>query len=174
MLCICIFVVWVSGRRSSFHLECLRRQSRPDVSQKTAVPLHLVHHQVEDAHMIKSKTQLDVHKQVVNTVFDVEHPALLSSADTILPPCSCLTPSLCSLLLPQALAVAGLSPLLRRSHSPTLFSRLCSTPPASPTGASWSHIKCQKSVCQVLAKMLHYISSARTFIHSVNEKKTGH
>uniref|UniRef100_A0A3Q1BVX0 Voltage-dependent L-type calcium channel subunit alpha n=1 Tax=Amphiprion ocellaris TaxID=80972 RepID=A0A3Q1BVX0_AMPOC len=66
------------GRRSSFHLECLRRQSRPDVSQKTAVPLHLVHH--------------------------------------------------------QALAVAGLSPLLRRSHSPTLFSRLCSTPPASPTG----------------------------------------
>uniref|UniRef100_A0A3Q0SQE6 Voltage-dependent L-type calcium channel subunit alpha-1C n=1 Tax=Amphilophus citrinellus TaxID=61819 RepID=A0A3Q0SQE6_AMPCI len=66
------------GRRSSFHLECLRRQSRPDVSQKTAVPLHLVHH--------------------------------------------------------QALAVAGLSPLLRRSHSPTRFSRLCSTPPASPTG----------------------------------------
>ncbi|XP_026218632.1 voltage-dependent L-type calcium channel subunit alpha-1C isoform X2 [Anabas testudineus] len=65
------------GRRSSFHLECLRRQSRPDVSQKTVVPLHLVHH--------------------------------------------------------QALAVAGLSPLLRRSHSPTLFSRLCSTPPASPT-----------------------------------------
>uniref|UniRef100_A0A3Q3FNI1 Voltage-dependent L-type calcium channel subunit alpha n=1 Tax=Labrus bergylta TaxID=56723 RepID=A0A3Q3FNI1_9LABR len=67
-------------KRSSFHLECLRRQSRSDVSQKTAVPLHLVHHQV------------------------------------------------------QALAVAGLSPLLRRSHSPTLFSRLCSTPPASPTG----------------------------------------
>ncbi|XP_061920901.1 voltage-dependent L-type calcium channel subunit alpha-1C isoform X1 [Entelurus aequoreus] len=65
------------GRRSSFHLECLRRQSRPDISQKTAVPLHLVHH--------------------------------------------------------QALAVAGLSPLIRRSHSPTLFSRLCSTPPASPT-----------------------------------------
>ncbi|XP_075886257.1 voltage-dependent L-type calcium channel subunit alpha-1C [Nelusetta ayraudi] len=65
------------ARRSSFHLECLRRQSRPDISQKTAVPLHLVHH--------------------------------------------------------QALAVAGLSPLLRRSHSPTLFSRLCSTPPASPT-----------------------------------------
>uniref|UniRef100_A0A7N8YPJ0 Voltage-dependent L-type calcium channel subunit alpha n=1 Tax=Mastacembelus armatus TaxID=205130 RepID=A0A7N8YPJ0_9TELE len=78
MLCVCVSVVWVSGRRSSFHLECLRRQSRPDVSQKTAVPLHLVHH--------------------------------------------------------QALAVAGLSPLLRRSHSPTLFSRLCSTPPASPTG----------------------------------------
>ncbi|KAM3859014.1 voltage-dependent L-type calcium channel subunit alpha-1C-like [Diretmus argenteus] len=65
------------GRRSSFHLECLRRQSRTDISQKTALPLHLVHH--------------------------------------------------------QALAVAGLSPLLRRSHSPTLFSRLCSTPPASPT-----------------------------------------
>uniref|UniRef100_A0A8C2ZCH9 Voltage-dependent L-type calcium channel subunit alpha n=1 Tax=Cyclopterus lumpus TaxID=8103 RepID=A0A8C2ZCH9_CYCLU len=66
------------ARRSSFHLECLRRHSRPDVSQRTSVPLHLVHH--------------------------------------------------------QALAVAGLSPLLRRSHSPTLFSRLCSTPPASPTG----------------------------------------
>ncbi|XP_070405065.1 voltage-dependent L-type calcium channel subunit alpha-1C isoform X18 [Nothobranchius furzeri] len=66
------------GRRASFHLECLRRQSKPDISQKTAVPLHLVHQ--------------------------------------------------------QALAVAGLSPLLRRSHSPTLFSRLCSTPPASPTG----------------------------------------
>ncbi|XP_056878956.1 voltage-dependent L-type calcium channel subunit alpha-1C isoform X24 [Takifugu flavidus] len=75
-------------RRSSFHLECLRRQSRPDVSQKTAVPLHLVHH--------------------------------------------------------QALAVAGLSPQLRRSHSPTLFSRLCSTPPASPTahgsGASYQRV----------------------------------
>ncbi|XP_036066050.1 voltage-dependent L-type calcium channel subunit alpha-1C isoform X12 [Oryzias melastigma] len=66
------------GRRSSFHLECLRRQPRPDVSQKTSAPLHLVHH--------------------------------------------------------QALAVAGLSPQLRRSHSPTLFSRLCSTPPASPAG----------------------------------------
>uniref|UniRef100_A0A8B9HHA7 Voltage-dependent L-type calcium channel subunit alpha-1C n=1 Tax=Astyanax mexicanus TaxID=7994 RepID=A0A8B9HHA7_ASTMX len=66
------------GRRSSFHLECLRRQTRSDSSQKTAVPLHLVHH--------------------------------------------------------QALAVAGLSPLLRRSHSPTLFTRLCSTPPASPGG----------------------------------------
>ncbi|XP_056603541.1 voltage-dependent L-type calcium channel subunit alpha-1C isoform X5 [Triplophysa dalaica] len=65
------------GRRSSFHLECLRKHNRPDVSQKTALPLHLVHH--------------------------------------------------------QALAVAGLSPLLRRSHSPTLFSRLCSTPPASPS-----------------------------------------
>ncbi|XP_035282338.1 voltage-dependent L-type calcium channel subunit alpha-1C isoform X7 [Anguilla anguilla] len=64
------------GRRSSFHLECLKRQTRTDVSQKTALPLHLVHH--------------------------------------------------------QALAVAGLSPLLRRSHSPTLFTRLCSTPPASP------------------------------------------
>uniref|UniRef100_A0A8C6WX58 Voltage-dependent L-type calcium channel subunit alpha n=1 Tax=Neogobius melanostomus TaxID=47308 RepID=A0A8C6WX58_9GOBI len=36
----------IPGRRSSFHLECLRRQSKPDVSQKTAVPLHLVHHQV--------------------------------------------------------------------------------------------------------------------------------
>ncbi|XP_051976461.1 voltage-dependent L-type calcium channel subunit alpha-1C-like isoform X1 [Xyrauchen texanus] len=68
------------GRRSSFNLECLRKQSRPDVSQKTALPLHLVHH--------------------------------------------------------QALAVAGLSPLLRRSHSPTLFTRLCSTPPASPSGRS--------------------------------------
>ncbi|XP_045066415.1 voltage-dependent L-type calcium channel subunit alpha-1C isoform X2 [Coregonus clupeaformis] len=66
------------GRRSSFHLECLRRQTRADVSQKTALPLHLVHH--------------------------------------------------------QALAVAGLSPLLRRSHSPTLFTQLCSTPPTSPTG----------------------------------------
>ncbi|MGH0116584.1 UNVERIFIED_CONTAM: hypothetical protein FKN15_014784 [Acipenser sinensis] len=66
------------GRRSSFHLECLKRQRShaTDVSQNTALPLHLVHH--------------------------------------------------------QALAVAGLSPLLRRSHSPTLFSRLCSTPPATP------------------------------------------
>uniref|UniRef100_A0A8K9UK56 Voltage-dependent L-type calcium channel subunit alpha n=1 Tax=Oncorhynchus mykiss TaxID=8022 RepID=A0A8K9UK56_ONCMY len=67
-----------SGRRSSFHLECLRRQTRADVSQKTVLPLHLVHH--------------------------------------------------------QALAVAGLSPLLRRSHSPTLFTQLCSTSPTSPTG----------------------------------------
>uniref|UniRef100_A0A8K9V4Y2 Voltage-dependent L-type calcium channel subunit alpha n=1 Tax=Oncorhynchus mykiss TaxID=8022 RepID=A0A8K9V4Y2_ONCMY len=69
-----------SGRRSSFHLECLRRQTRADVSQKTVLPLHLVHHQV--------------------------------SRD----------------------AVAGLSPLLRRSHSPTLFTQLCSTSPTSPTG----------------------------------------
>ncbi|KAJ8008810.1 hypothetical protein DPEC_G00082290, partial [Dallia pectoralis] len=66
------------GRRSSFHLECLRRQTGSEVAQKTVLPIHLVHH--------------------------------------------------------QALAVAGLSPLLRRSHSPTLFTRLCSTPPTSPTG----------------------------------------
>ncbi|TRY65828.1 hypothetical protein DNTS_018004 [Danionella cerebrum] len=72
--------VFLLGRRSSFHLECLRKQNRPEVSQKTALPLHLVHH--------------------------------------------------------QALAVAGLSPLLRRSHSPTLFTRLCSTPPASPSARS--------------------------------------
>uniref|UniRef100_A0AAR2LK82 Voltage-dependent L-type calcium channel subunit alpha n=1 Tax=Pygocentrus nattereri TaxID=42514 RepID=A0AAR2LK82_PYGNA len=70
------FLMTNTGRRSSFHLECLRRHTRADSSQKTTVPLHLVHH--------------------------------------------------------QALAVAGLSPLLRRSHSPTLFTRLCSTPPASP------------------------------------------
>ncbi|XP_078529785.1 voltage-dependent L-type calcium channel subunit alpha-1C isoform X1 [Lissotriton helveticus] len=37
----------------------------------------------------------------------------------------------------QALAVAGLSPLLRRSHSPTMFSRLCSTPPATPCNRGW-------------------------------------
>ncbi|XP_064199429.1 voltage-dependent L-type calcium channel subunit alpha-1C isoform X1 [Anguilla rostrata] len=36
------------GRRSSFHLECLKRQTRTDVSQKTALPLHLVHHQVRE------------------------------------------------------------------------------------------------------------------------------
>ncbi|RXN01101.1 Voltage-dependent L-type calcium channel subunit alpha-1C [Acipenser ruthenus] len=73
------------GRRSSFHLECLKRQRShaTDVSQNTALPLHLVHH--------------------------------------------------------QALAVAGLSPLLRRSHSPTLFSRLCSTPPATPCTEGHSH-----------------------------------
>ncbi|XP_072001011.1 voltage-dependent L-type calcium channel subunit alpha-1C isoform X4 [Engystomops pustulosus] len=38
----------------------------------------------------------------------------------------------------QALAVAGLSPLLRRSHSPTAFSRLCSTPPATPCSRGWT------------------------------------
>lgn len=38
----------------------------------------------------------------------------------------------------QALAVAGLSPLLRRSHSPTAFSRLCSTPPATPCTRGWT------------------------------------
>nr|XP_005989524.1 PREDICTED: voltage-dependent L-type calcium channel subunit alpha-1C [Latimeria chalumnae] len=66
------------GRRSSFHLECLKRQRTQgmDVNQRTALPLHLLQH--------------------------------------------------------QALAVAGLSPLLRRSHSPTMFARLCSTPPATP------------------------------------------
>ncbi|XP_034636965.1 voltage-dependent L-type calcium channel subunit alpha-1C isoform X14 [Trachemys scripta elegans] len=72
------------GRRASFHLECLKRQKNQgvDVSQKTVLPLHLVHH--------------------------------------------------------QALAVAGLSPLLQRSHSPTTFSpRLCATPPAVPCSRGW-------------------------------------
>uniref|UniRef100_A0A672VD67 Voltage-dependent L-type calcium channel subunit alpha n=1 Tax=Strigops habroptila TaxID=2489341 RepID=A0A672VD67_STRHB len=41
------------------------------------------------------------------------------------------------LLCPQALAVAGLSPLLQRSHSPTMFSRLCATPPATPCNRGW-------------------------------------
>uniref|UniRef100_A0A803VRM6 Voltage-dependent L-type calcium channel subunit alpha n=1 Tax=Ficedula albicollis TaxID=59894 RepID=A0A803VRM6_FICAL len=72
------------GRRASFHLECLKRQKNQgvDVSQKTVLPLHLVHH--------------------------------------------------------QALAVAGLSPLLQRSHSPTSFSRLCATPPATPCNRGWA------------------------------------
>ncbi|XP_048684591.1 voltage-dependent L-type calcium channel subunit alpha-1C [Caretta caretta] len=72
------------GRRASFHLECLKRQKNQgvDVTQKTVLPLHLVHH--------------------------------------------------------QALAVAGLSPLLQRSHSPTTFSpRLCATPPAVPCSRGW-------------------------------------
>uniref|UniRef100_A0A8C6RB76 Voltage-dependent L-type calcium channel subunit alpha n=1 Tax=Nannospalax galili TaxID=1026970 RepID=A0A8C6RB76_NANGA len=66
------------GRRASFHLECLKRQKNQggDISQKTVLPLHLVHH--------------------------------------------------------QALAVAGLSPLLQRSHSPTTFPRPCPTPPVTP------------------------------------------
>nr|XP_042129887.1 voltage-dependent L-type calcium channel subunit alpha-1C isoform X15 [Peromyscus maniculatus bairdii] len=66
------------GRRASFHLECLKRQKDQggDISQKTAVPWHLVHH--------------------------------------------------------QALAVAGLSPLLQRSHSPTTFPKPCPTPPVTP------------------------------------------
>ncbi|XP_017718618.1 PREDICTED: voltage-dependent L-type calcium channel subunit alpha-1C isoform X9 [Rhinopithecus bieti] len=36
------------GRRASFHLECLKRQKDRggDISQKTVLPLHLVHHQV--------------------------------------------------------------------------------------------------------------------------------
>lgn len=33
---------------------------------------------------------------------------------------------------PQALAVAGLSPLLQRSHSPASVPRPCATPPATP------------------------------------------
>lgn len=41
------------------------------------------------------------------------------------------------LFCPQALAVAGLSPLLQRSHSPTMFSRLCATPPATPCSRGW-------------------------------------
>uniref|UniRef100_A0A8C3NML0 Voltage-dependent L-type calcium channel subunit alpha n=1 Tax=Geospiza parvula TaxID=87175 RepID=A0A8C3NML0_GEOPR len=78
-----VVCVAVSGRRASFHLECLKRQKNQgvDVSQKTVLPLHLVHH--------------------------------------------------------QALAVAGLSPLLQRSHSPTAFSRLCATPPATPCNRGW-------------------------------------
>uniref|UniRef100_A0A8C9W7H5 Voltage-dependent L-type calcium channel subunit alpha n=1 Tax=Scleropages formosus TaxID=113540 RepID=A0A8C9W7H5_SCLFO len=62
-------------RRSSFHLECLKRQARTDGSQRTALPLHLVHHQVG--------------------------------------------------ALGDRCAVTV--------HSPTLFSRLCSTPPDSPS-----------------------------------------
>ncbi|XP_008576555.1 PREDICTED: voltage-dependent L-type calcium channel subunit alpha-1C [Galeopterus variegatus] len=71
------------GRRASFHLECLKRQKNQggDISQKTVLPLHLVHH--------------------------------------------------------QALAVAGLSPLLQRSHSPTTFPRPCAPPPATPGGRGW-------------------------------------
>uniref|UniRef100_A0A8C3QEK8 Voltage-dependent L-type calcium channel subunit alpha n=1 Tax=Geospiza parvula TaxID=87175 RepID=A0A8C3QEK8_GEOPR len=71
------------GRRASFHLECLKRQKNQgvDVSQKTVLPLHLVHH--------------------------------------------------------QALAVAGLSPLLQRSHSPTAFSRLCATLPSVHCGSRY-------------------------------------
>ncbi|XP_045444388.1 voltage-dependent L-type calcium channel subunit alpha-1C isoform X31 [Pipistrellus kuhlii] len=71
------------GRRASFHLECLKRQKNQggDISQKTVLPLHLVHH--------------------------------------------------------QALAVAGLSPLLQRSHSPTTFPRPCATPPATPSSRGW-------------------------------------
>uniref|UniRef100_A0A8D0SJK6 Voltage-dependent L-type calcium channel subunit alpha n=1 Tax=Sus scrofa TaxID=9823 RepID=A0A8D0SJK6_PIG len=69
------------GRRASFHLECLKRQkNQGDVSQKTVLPLHLVHH--------------------------------------------------------QALAVAGLSPLLQRSHPPGTFPLPCTTPPATP-GPGW-------------------------------------
>uniref|UniRef100_A0A452QPA5 Voltage-dependent L-type calcium channel subunit alpha-1C n=1 Tax=Ursus americanus TaxID=9643 RepID=A0A452QPA5_URSAM len=71
------------GRRASFHLECLKRQKNQggDISQKTVLPLHLVHH--------------------------------------------------------QALAVAGLSPLLQRSHSPSTFPRPCATPPATPGSRGW-------------------------------------
>uniref|UniRef100_A0A286Y003 Voltage-dependent L-type calcium channel subunit alpha n=1 Tax=Cavia porcellus TaxID=10141 RepID=A0A286Y003_CAVPO len=71
------------GRRASFHLECLKRQKNHggDISQKTVLPLHLVHH--------------------------------------------------------QALAVAGLSPLLQRSHSPTAIPRPCATPPATPGSRGW-------------------------------------
>ncbi|XP_061274362.1 voltage-dependent L-type calcium channel subunit alpha-1C isoform X5 [Bos javanicus] len=70
------------GRRASFHLECLKRQKNPggDVSQKTVLPLHLVHH--------------------------------------------------------QALAVAGLSPLLQRSHPPGTLPPPRLTPPATP-GPAW-------------------------------------
>ncbi|XP_011743718.2 voltage-dependent L-type calcium channel subunit alpha-1C isoform X18 [Macaca nemestrina] len=71
------------GRRASFHLECLKRQKDRggDISQKTVLPLHLVHH--------------------------------------------------------QALAVAGLSPLLQRSHSPASFPRPFATPPATPGSRGW-------------------------------------
>ncbi|CAD7670341.1 unnamed protein product [Nyctereutes procyonoides] len=71
------------GRRASFHLECLKRQKNQggDISQKTVLPLHLVHH--------------------------------------------------------QALAVAGLSPLLQRSHSPGTLPRPCATPPATPGSRGW-------------------------------------
>uniref|UniRef100_A0A4X2M330 Voltage-dependent L-type calcium channel subunit alpha n=1 Tax=Vombatus ursinus TaxID=29139 RepID=A0A4X2M330_VOMUR len=39
--------IGIAGRRASFHLECLKRQKNQggDISQKTVLPLHLVHHQ---------------------------------------------------------------------------------------------------------------------------------
>lgn len=99
------YLLFNTGRRSSFHLECLRKQNRPDVSQKTALPLHLVHHQVSlSTHMLDKGFFF----------FNPFHSLIFWFS--------------------KALAVAGLSPLLRRSHSPTLFTRLCSTPPASPSG----------------------------------------
>lgn len=98
------YLLFNTGRRSSFHLECLRKHNRPDVSQKTALPLHLVHHQVSlSTHMLDKGFFLNPFHSFI-------------------------------IWFSKALAVAGLSPLLRRSHSPTLFTRLCSTPPASPSG----------------------------------------
>lgn len=41
------------------------------------------------------------------------------------------------LVCPQALAVAGLSPLLQRSHSPGTLPRPCATPPATPGSRGW-------------------------------------
>uniref|UniRef100_A0A8C4TN37 Voltage-dependent L-type calcium channel subunit alpha n=1 Tax=Erpetoichthys calabaricus TaxID=27687 RepID=A0A8C4TN37_ERPCA len=70
--------ICTSGRRSSFHLECLRRHKYQvsDVPQRTVLPLNLVHQ--------------------------------------------------------QALAVAGLKPLFRQSHSPPLLPLLCTTSSDSP------------------------------------------
>ncbi|KAJ6660053.1 hypothetical protein lerEdw1_018251 [Lerista edwardsae] len=71
------------SRRASFHLECLKRQKNQSAesSQKTTLPLHLVHQ--------------------------------------------------------QALAAAGLSPILQRSHSPIRSTRSCATPPAKPRTRDW-------------------------------------
>ncbi len=100
------YLLFNTGRRSSFNLECLRKHNRPDVSQKTALPLHLVHHQVS------------LHPHMLDKVFFLSFHFFI-------------------LCFSKALAVAGLSPLLRRSHSPTLFTRLCSTP-TSPSGRGGS------------------------------------
>lgn len=88
------------------------------------------------------------HKSSVTLKCSLIQYAMMNSQ----PPCSSLT-LFCALSSSKALAVAGLSPLLRRSHSPTLFSRLCSTPPASPTGILHAvhTLKAWKSVCRVLA-----------------------
>ncbi|XP_009945822.1 PREDICTED: voltage-dependent L-type calcium channel subunit alpha-1C-like [Leptosomus discolor] len=78
------------GRRASFHLECLKRQKNQgvDVSQKTVLPLHLVHHQVLISEGLMQFAQdpkfIEVTTQELADACDMTIEEMENAADNIL------------------------------------------------------------------------------------------
>ncbi|PNI36179.1 CACNA1C isoform 24 [Pan troglodytes] len=78
------------GRRASFHLECLKRQKDRggDISQKTVLPLHLVHHQVLISEGLGQFAQdpkfIEVTTQELADACDMTIEEMESAADNIL------------------------------------------------------------------------------------------